>query len=55
VTAANIKQISMLGQETPYHISGFEGLTRQWAPNGDLTWQHEYSRWPLQGLFHGDN
>ncbi len=43
------------GQETPYRISGFEGLTRQWAPDGRVTWEHEYSRWPLQSLFHGDN
>ena len=55
VTAANIKQITTPGQETPYQISGFEGLTRQWAPDGRVTWEYEYSRWPLQGLFHGDN
>src|SRR5262245_26258107 len=55
VTAANIKQISLAGQAPPYQISGFEGLTRQWAPDGRITWQHECSRWPLQSLFHGDN
>lgn len=55
VTAANIVQVSMPGQATPYQISGFEGLTRQWAPDGRITWQHEYARWPLQSLIHGPN
>jgi len=55
VSASNIKQISLPGQATPYQISGFEGLTRTFAPDGSVVWQHEYSRWPLQTLFHGPN
>jgi hypothetical protein len=55
VTASNIKQISMPGQATPYQISGFEGLTRTFAPDGRIAAQHEYSRWPLQTVFHGPN
>jgi hypothetical protein len=55
VTAANIKQISWFGQATPYQISGFEGLTRTFAPDGHVAAQQEYSRWPLQELFHGPN
>ena len=55
VTAANIVQISWPGQETPYHISGFEGRARTWDANGNVTWDAEYSRWPHQGLVYGDN
>jgi hypothetical protein len=55
VTAANIIQIAERGQMTPYYISDFEGLTREFAPDGSIVWQHEYPRAPFQTLLHGPN
>ena len=54
VTAANIQQIGG-GELTPYYIDDFEGLTRQFAPNGQVTWEHEYDRAFLQTLRFGPN
>jgi hypothetical protein len=55
VTAGTIKQISMPGQEVPYHISDYEGLVKQFAPDGRIPWQHDYGRTFLQGVIHGVN
>ena len=55
VSASNIIQVSMPGQETPYLISGFEGLTRTFAPNRGVVAQQNYGRWPLQSVFQGAN
>jgi hypothetical protein len=55
VSASDIIQVSMPGQETPYLISGFEGLMRTFAPNRGVVARQEHGRWPLQTLIHGSN
>jgi hypothetical protein len=55
VSAGNIIQVSWKGQETPYHISGWEGLRQTFAPDGTLASQEWNSLWPLQALIHGPN
>jgi hypothetical protein len=55
VTAANIIQVAEYGQMTPHHISDFEGLTRQFAPDGAIVWQHDYPHAFLQTLRFGPN
>jgi hypothetical protein len=55
VTAANIEQLCGSGWETPCYIDGFEGLTRQWDPNGNVTFEYEYLRWPFHTQLYGLN
>jgi hypothetical protein len=56
VSAANIIQVSMPGQATPYQISSFEGLRQTFSPDdGHVVSQEQNSRWFLQTAFHGPN
>ena len=55
VTAANIQQLSDSGQVTANEIDEFEGLTRQFSPDGAIIWQHEYPRGFLQTFRFGPN
>jgi hypothetical protein len=55
VTAANVIQVAEFGQMTPYYISDFEGLTREFAPDGNVVWRHEYDRSFLQTSLFGPN
>jgi hypothetical protein len=55
VTAANIIQIAELGQMTPYYISDYEGLTRQFTPDGNIRWEHQNPTAFLQTFLHGPN
>lgn len=42
VTASDAIQLVGPSSPPPYYIDDFEGLTRRYAPDGRVTWQHKY-------------
>ena len=40
---------------TPYYISDYEGLTRQFTPDGNIRWEHQNPTAFLQTVLLGPN